>query len=440
MKPSAQRIEPTKLTSPQKEGFGSYIMNNALTIKICASLLLVLLCVRPMVAQQASDAERIRIIVDTDIDNEMTVYWNTIHNPVINPPPGLITAQSSVVSGAADNEGIAIWGHSMPADITPARLAAALEAVGAANPGRPIVNQSVGGSGTFNSLLRQGAIAWTTEVAGGVIPAMGRVELTNHRSPMLEQQLGAPSAAGLMAGIVWNRMQNTWVEIGGVIGQFGWDNDRASDAPPFFQRCDAGEAVRVKNPVSVRIVALGPAMEHDPDSSAAISTFYGGREWVNPAYPKYYFDYVAASLTGLGSVPPAREWFAKTYPDMFNDPATGWVKTGLFVSVEARNGVAVRLTVREGGRGYTVGDKIIVLAGAIGNTAPITGEVTATREETIGTVRHPDGTVDVTHSYSQWDVDNGYWPRCFRRDFIHFNVAGAVYLSHLLAARIKELE
>jgi hypothetical protein len=47
--------------------------------------------------------------------------------------------------------------------------------------------------------------------------------------------------------------------------------------------------------------------------------------------------------------------------------------------------------------------------------------------------------VDVARSYSQWDVDNGYWPRCFRRDSIHFNMGGAEYLSHLLAARIKEL-
>ncbi len=42
-----------------------------MTIKMCASLLLVLLCVLPMVAQQAYGAERIRIIVDTDILNEM---------------------------------------------------------------------------------------------------------------------------------------------------------------------------------------------------------------------------------------------------------------------------------------------------------------------------------------------------------------------------------
>jgi len=174
-----------------------------------------------------------------------------------------------------------------------------------------------------------------------------------------------------------------------------------------------------------------------------------------------------------------REWFAKAHPAAFNDPATGWAaeldvipvgpykgerhtdkepaavagirltgnggrgvtsaarvatetpgatrwaKTGLFVGVEARNGVAVRLTVREAGRGYAVGDPIVIPVGAIGNAAPITGEVAAIREETIGTVRHPDGMLDVANFYSQWDVDNGYWPRCFRRDFIHFNEPGA---------------
>jgi hypothetical protein len=485
--------------------------------------------------------------------------------------PGSVAAQSSAASGIEDNVGIAIWGHSMPADVTPARLATALRAVGAVNPGRPIVNQAIGGSGQFNSLLRQGAIAWTTEVTGGVIPAGGRIELTNHRSPVLEQQIGE-QAAEVMSEVRWHRMANTWVEIGGVIGQFGWDNDRAADAPPYFQRREAGEAVRVKNPVDVQMLAVGPDMAHDLETlnrylnilwgpgmgQLRLPEIYGslrsqdadpltlmeagrrriitlvqasldrmsarekrliileGMPFTAPAaidkqgqserlgvelarqiyqehFPKYYIDYVSASLTGLGPVPPAREWFAKTYPDMFNDPTTGWVaelhlipqgqyaggrhtdnesavvadirltgnggsgvssaprvgtespgatrwvKTGLFVGVEASNGVVVRLTVREGGRGYAVGDPIIIPAGAIGNATPITGEVAATREETIGTVRHPDGTIDVAHSYSQWDVDNGYWPRCFRRDYIHFNVAGAEYLSYLLAARIKEL-
>jgi hypothetical protein len=209
-------------------------------------------------------------------------------------------------------------------------------------------------------------------------------------------------------------------------------------------------------------------------------------------FPDYFFDFAAAAPRGLGPVPPAKEWFAKTHLELFRDPDWGWgaelhvipngrwaggnhtkrekfavaelcltgnggggvrsaprvatstpdatrfVKTGLFVGVEARNGVAVRLSVREGGRGYAGGDTITIPAGALGNAAPITGEVTSIREETIGTVRHPDGTVDIAHSYSQWDVDNGYWPRCFRRDVAHFSGPGGEYLSLLIAAYIKE--
>jgi hypothetical protein len=45
--------------------------NSTMTMKIGSSLLLVLLCVIPLVAPQASGAERMRIIVDTDIENEM---------------------------------------------------------------------------------------------------------------------------------------------------------------------------------------------------------------------------------------------------------------------------------------------------------------------------------------------------------------------------------
>lgn len=483
---------------------------------------------------------------------------------------------------AADNEGIAIWGHSMPSDVTAEGLAKALAVVGAARPDRPIINQSIGGSGIITSLVRQGGIAWTAEVAGGVIPAAGRVELTNLRSPSLAGQLGEEAAAKIMGDIRWPEfwpddapqaiVRQTWVEIGGVIGQLGRE-DKESKAL-FFQRRDPGEAVKVDNPVAVRMVAVGPAMAHDLDTldsylnilwgpgverlpwpeifgepqpqdvdpaveleanrRAILALIQGsldrmsarekrlilimgmpytapasndkhgqserisierGREIYREHFPEFYFDYVAASLTGLGPVPPAREWFEKTHPELFADPekgwagefhltpegfqgaggihtpkepaavaeirllenggggvvaaprvatstpdATRWVKTGLFVGVEAADGVATRLTVREGGRGYEVGDKITIAAGAAGNREPITGEVTAVREETIGTVRHPDGTVDVAHSYSQWDVDNGHWPRCFRRDRIHFShVGGAGYLQQLLAARIKEL-
>jgi hypothetical protein len=46
-------------------------MNTIKNMKNCLALLLVLLCVLPMVAQQAAGAERMRLIVDTDIENEM---------------------------------------------------------------------------------------------------------------------------------------------------------------------------------------------------------------------------------------------------------------------------------------------------------------------------------------------------------------------------------
>jgi hypothetical protein len=216
------------------------------------------------------------------------------------------------------------------------------------------------------------------------------------------------------------------------------------------------------------------------------------RSFYKDNYPDYFFDFATASTTGLGQVPSAKEWFMRTHPELFRDPNWGWgaelhtipdgshaggyhtgrekaavaeiriigngsggveaaprvgtetpganryLKTGLFVGVEAADGVATRLTVREGGRGYAVGDAITIPAGEIGNREPITAEVAAIREETIGTVRFPDGTVDIEHSYSQWDVDNGYWPRCFRRDEGHFSKPGGEYLSLLVAAFIKE--
>jgi hypothetical protein len=549
---------------------------------------------------------------------------------------GLLAGAASMTYGAdapgaaagQDNEGIVIWGHSFPADITPARLAAGLQKVGAKRPDRPIVNQSIGGHGLDQSLMRMGAYPLTVEVMGGTIPATGRVKLINPRSPAMANQFdaglgpivakygsplrvqlaadsevmltlanrGEEFADAILKKIRWPGISpdddpsrarfQTWVEIGGVIGQIGLegkdkgkgkdkDKDKDKGKEPedlFFQRREAGEAVKVDGPAEVKMLAVGPNMQHDVEKlnrwlkivwtpgpgTVPWPEIYGRSAWkqseceasmdigrlrmrifVESAlrcmeasnkrlilligsqgtaapsdhkdtlkgrfanelarsfykdnYPDYFFDFVAASLTGLGSVPPAKEWFMRTHPELFRDPNWGWgaelhtipngphaggyhsgrekaavaeirvtgnggrgvkgaqrvgtetpganrcLKTGLFVGVEAENGVAVQLTVREGGRGYVAGDRVTIPAGAVGNADPITAEVAAIREETIGTVRHPDGTVDIEHSYSQWDVDNGYWPRCFRRDGGHFShPAGGEYLSLLVAAFIKE--
>lgn len=208
-------------------------------------------------------------------------------------------------------------------------------------------------------------------------------------------------------------------------------------------------------------------------------------------FPDHYFDFVSAFANGLGAVKPSKDWWRENYPEEFNNPESGWfaelnvsktksgeqsvtpkepaavaslkiienggsgvktslsvatvtksssefLKTGLKVGVEALKGKTSILTVREGGIGYAVGDRVTIPTGSNGNASPIIGEVTALREETIGTVRNPDGSVDIKSSYSQWDLDNGYIPRVFRRDAVHFNARGADYLCLLLAARIME--
>ncbi len=531
----------------------------------------------------------------------------------------LITHGAEAQAGKGqDSEGIAIWGHSFPADITPERLAAGLRTVGDDRPERPIVNNCIGGTRFDLSMTRQGGYEWTVEVEGGVIPASGRVKLINPRSPTMAAQFnaglrpivtkylekakdstaeirvtfnadnqevfplalnqGERLATAIFNGIRWQKIpQNpnqsgrttSWVSIQGVVGLIGLDEKGTLS----FLRQKEGNPVKVDESAELKMLAVGPDMQHDVttlnrwlkilwapgleklrwpevygpseqrqiecEASFAVNklrmTVFAqsalrcmsaadkrlilvvGSQGTAPAsdnrhdghsgriageakkqfyldnFPEYSFDFVAASLTGLGLVPPAKEWFAKTHPELFRDPDWGWgaelhaipdgrgagqfhsgrekaavaklrltgnggggvtaavrvaastpdvtrfVKTGLFVGVEAENGVAVRLTIREGGRGYVVGDRVTIPAGAVGNADPITAEVAAIREETIGTVRHPDGTVDLEHSYSQWDVDNGYWPRCFRRDGGHFShPAGGEYLSLLVAAFIKQ--
>jgi hypothetical protein len=100
-------------------------------------------------------------------------------------------AEAPQAAAGRDNEGIAIWGHSFPADITPERLAAGLRTVGAKRPDRPIVNQSKGGAGLGLSIMQQGGYEWNAEVAGGIIPARGRVELINWRSQTMVDQFNA---------------------------------------------------------------------------------------------------------------------------------------------------------------------------------------------------------------------------------------------------------
>ncbi len=70
MKPATPRTEQSSFTQCLKEVFGCYPMNNAKTMKMCASLLVVLLCALPLSAT-AVGAEKIRIILDTDARAEV---------------------------------------------------------------------------------------------------------------------------------------------------------------------------------------------------------------------------------------------------------------------------------------------------------------------------------------------------------------------------------
>ncbi len=465
----------------------------------------------------------------------------------------------------------------MSADLKEDRLRSALRTVGARNPDREILNWGIGGQSSFQIAARQGAIPWTAEVVGGVIPASGSVELVNHRTPLrteLSNQTGGKIPTDLHDNGNWlpyeNNPNSTWVEIDGVFGEIVRKKSDAGGKKEhafFFIRKDAGIAVRVVNPVSIEVVGTGPHAEHrleDINKRLAIiwafgphlnpyfrsSEVYGASaNALNPTlstevemeileamieqiaspdkryilldetrgfpppshdknlqnnvanntlraaayrtnYPEVYFDFAPLFATGLGDVPPAKQWLRETYPNEYNDPVKGWLgerqilekrngrskvtpiepaavakivllsdggsgvksvdaietktegstrflKTGLRVGVQAKDGVATALAVREGGRGYTVGDIITIPPGAVGNAEAIKGKVAELRKETLGTVRHPDGAVDTAASYSQWDLDNGYIPRVFRRDIVHYTPRGAEYLSLLLAEEIK---
>lgn len=233
------------------------------------------------------------------------------------------------------------------------------------------------------------------------------------------------------------------------------------------------------------------------------STFVQMRDLLHLMYKEnfseLYYDFSPDFLTGLPAygLPDYKTWLQTNYPTLYADPAKGWnaelathptgpvntptetaavasvslsanggsgvttqtsvdtvtvnpstlwyeqgyYKKGLRVGVEASNGVATSLWVREGGRGYASGDTFTIPAGTIGNTQDIAGTVSAVQSETLGTVRNLDGSVDVANSFSQWDWENGYIPRCSRIDDIHPGAfsggSSAEYLSLLLGYYFK---
>ena len=233
------------------------------------------------------------------------------------------------------------------------------------------------------------------------------------------------------------------------------------------------------------------------------STFVQFRDLLHSMYKQnfeeIYYDFSPDFLTGLPAygLPDYKTWLQTNYPSLYADTTKGWsaelathptgpintptetaavasislvsnggsgvvsqtsvdtvttnpstvwyeqgyYKKGLRVGVQASNGVATSLWVREGGRGYAPNDIFTIPAGQIGNAQDITGIVNTVQSETLGTVRNSDGSVNLQNSYSQWDWDNGYIPRCSRIDDVHPGAfaggSSAEYLSLLLGYYFK---
>jgi hypothetical protein len=475
---------------------------------------------------------------------------------------------------SSPDSGIVIWGDSMGETLTAELLSTGLKAVGDSSSERKIVNWALGGQSSWQVAVRQGAIPWTVEVAGGVIPDSGSVELVNHRTPLrteISLKTGGKIPADLQSRSGWmsiiDNAKATWVRIAGIEGQVVAEGKDQSTRKFLFYRKEKGARLTVKNPVDVKILGTGKKGEHSLKEinsyiailwpfGAHLNAFLPTREVygqakaeLDPAFeadaemaivhamiknisspekhviilykmatfpapsnnlnmqndrvlgalidnaykknfPFDYFNFVPAFANGLGDIQPSKEWLLANYPEEFNDPESGWfsegriiitksgearvtpqepaavaklklienggsgvqsslsvatetkgatefIKVQLKVGVEAVGGIAKSLTVREGGRGYAVGDSVIIPSGSIGNANPIVGEVIGLCQETLGTVHNPDGSVDTEVSYSQWDLDNGYVPRIFRRDGVHFTPRGSEYLCLLLASKIK---
>ena len=500
-------------------------------------------------------------------------FWSK-SNSYISTTNGSKHTRGQAIETQEPDSGIVVWGDSMAGGLSPECLSAGLKAVGYASSKRKIVNWAIGGQSTWQVAARQGAIPWTVDLVGEVIPASGYVELADHRTPLrtvLAEKTGGKIPSNLHSRGAWinsiNNIRSTWVSINGIEGQIVTDNSDQSVRKFLFYRKEEGAPVRVKNPVEIKVLGTGvngeyrlteinnyitilwpfgahlgvfipvngeketapgmPELRMEPEAEMALVKamiekisspekrfiiLFQMRSFPAPSdqqnaqksrifsnlndaayrknFPDHYFDFIAAFASGLGEVQSSKDWLLANYPEEFKDSVTGWnserctiissrgeesvtpkepaavaflkiienggrgvkstpsvamksefstefLKTGLKVGVEAKKGKVIALTVREGGRGYAPGDLVTIPSGTIGNTEAIVAEVAGVREETLGTVRNPDGSVDINSSYNQWDLDNGYIPRIFRRDVVHLTARGSEYLGLLLAAKIK---
>jgi hypothetical protein len=225
-----------------------------------------------------------RILFYSDRDGSQSAY--------------VMNADGSDVYYANALSNIAVWGDSMSADLTKSRMQSGLAAVGASEPDRDVWNLGIGGQSSVQVAVRMGALPWTAEIVGGVIPASGQVQITNHRTPLWTQFFDDYPTAQANFGDnfldygSWpgSSFKDTYVTIAGVKGRIYRSNDSPNPDTYVFERVTSGAEVAVSNPVDVKVVEQANP-EYPTPTSITTLTSYTSVLWpFGPHITNYILD------------------------------------------------------------------------------------------------------------------------------------------------------
>lgn len=183
---------------------------------------------------------------------------------------------------------IAVWGDSMSADLIETRMQSGLASVGASEPDRDVWNLGIGGQSSVQVAVRMGALPWTAEIVGGVIPASGQVEITNHRTPLWTQFYDDYPTAAASHGDNFQdygswpggSYKDTYVTIAGIKGRIYRTDDAPNPDTYVFERIEAGLEVSVENPVDIKVIEQAlPFFGYPTPTSITTLTSYTSILW-----------------------------------------------------------------------------------------------------------------------------------------------------------------
>ena len=183
----------------------------------------------------------------------------------------------------------------MSSDLSETRIQSGLSAVGTFEPNRDVWNLGIGGQSSVQVAARMGAIPWTAEIVGGVTPASGQAQITNHRTPLWTEFFDNYPTAQANYGDNFQDYgswpggpgKDTYVTIAGVKGRIYRTDTVPNPDTYMFERLAPGLAVTVSNPVDVKVVEQA-LVSHGYPTPTSITTLASYTSILWPFGPHIY--------------------------------------------------------------------------------------------------------------------------------------------------------